>query len=130
MIKVIHFHRKPRKDFHSIENIYREIRTELKDKILFKVVQMPFYCSSHLGKVLNMIYAAFFRADVLHITGGIHYIAALLPKRKTIISVHSVEGGRPRMKGLKKNFSGNHILPFLTIGAQNGSRYPTIPATN
>ncbi len=101
-MKIIHLHRRPQEGYHSIENIYEAVRKELSSEVAIETVVMPFYCSSHLGKILNMIYVFFLRADVFHVTGDIHYVAMFLPKRKTIISCHSVEGGRPEYEGRAK----------------------------
>ncbi|MEM9885721.1 MAG: glycosyltransferase family 1 protein [Bacteroidota bacterium] len=101
-MKIIHFHRNPQTGFHSIENMYAEIRKILRAQgVQIRKVQLPFTCKSHLGKLLNTIYTFFFRADVYHMTGDAHYIAMVLPRNKTLISAHSVEGGRKELVGWK-----------------------------
>ncbi len=101
-MKVVHLHRKPQEGYHSIENIYAAIREELKNEVNIHKIEMPFYCKTQIGKIMNMIYVLFLKGDVFHITGDIHYVSFFLPKGKTIISAHSVEGGRPKYSGWRK----------------------------
>jgi glycosyltransferase involved in cell wall biosynthesis len=42
------------------------------------------------NRVFNTIDSAFHQADVNHITGDVHYIAALMKKRKTILTIHDM----------------------------------------
>lgn len=107
-MKIIHIHRKPRPGFHSIENIYAYVRKEINnidDKATLEVLHLPYTCDKHWNKLLNIFYVLWFslknKIDIYHITGDAHYVALGLIGRKTVISVHSVLGGRPKMYGAK-----------------------------
>ncbi|MEM0994743.1 MAG: glycosyltransferase [Bacteroidota bacterium] len=123
-MKIIHFHRNPQVGFHSIENMYASIRTVLVQQgVSIRKVRLPFTCKSHLGKLLNILYTCFFRADVYHMTGDAHYIAMVLPKQKTIISAHSVEGGRKELVGLKGKL---YKYLYFTIPNRHASYWTTV----
>ncbi len=102
-MKVIHLHRKPREGFFSIENIFEGVRREIRrtKNLEIKKIELPFTCKTHLGKLCNMFFVLFIKADVFHITGDAHYVSAFLPKNKTIITAHDVEGIRGKASGVK-----------------------------
>jgi glycosyltransferase involved in cell wall biosynthesis len=69
----------------------------------YDVIQivMPFESKGVLPRLLNALYCFFRQGDLNHITGDIHYVAILLSRQKTILTVHDC-GALLETKGLKK----------------------------
>lgn len=91
MIKTVFYFRKPFPGYHSIEELFGNIIRHLPADIA-PVQHMARYFSSGVFKrIFNIIEAKHFQKDVNHITGDIHYIALLLRKHKTILTIHDLE---------------------------------------
>lgn len=88
-------------EYVSIEKVFRQIEKHIsKEKFDCSFRQMP-YGNSLTAIIKNLL---FFRpppADVYHITGHIHYMALVLPKRKTILTIHDL-GFMNTRKGLRR----------------------------
>lgn len=87
MIKVTHFNRK-HKDIGSIENLFRTVRKFMLSDIEISLY-IPKYRSQGLyNRLFITIQAYFNQADVNHILGDIHFVALLMQKNKTILTIH------------------------------------------
>ena len=88
MIKVVFFQRKRYSTGNfSLEFIFEDVRARLSSKILAITKISSFTSTGFFPRLFNIIEAPFFQADINHITGDIHYIAFLLKKRKTILTI-------------------------------------------
>ncbi len=88
-VRVTYYHRKPTKDVtFGIEEIFEAVRARLPKDIESTVAVAPFMSVGLLRRMFNVVEAVFRQGDVNHITGDIHYVAFLLRKRKTILTVH------------------------------------------
>lgn len=72
---------------YSLEFIFEDVRYRLLDTILPKIAISSFYSKGLFKRVYNILEAPFRHGDVNHITGDIHYIALLLQKEKSILSI-------------------------------------------
>ncbi len=100
--KIVYFNRKPRElGNFSIESYFQLIQAELSHE--FEVINkvMPYESSGLFKRLANAIYCLFKQGDVNHITGDIHYVAAFLKKRKTILTIHDC-GMLHQTTGLKQ----------------------------
>jgi glycosyltransferase involved in cell wall biosynthesis len=61
----------------------------------------PEFSNGFLNRYHNICWASRLEADVLHITGDIHYVALRQDKRKTILTIHDLEMLN-RFKGFKR----------------------------
>ena len=52
---------------------------------------MRYQSSGCIRRILNTLTSPFYQGDVNHITGDIHYVALLLCRRKTILTIHDLE---------------------------------------
>lgn len=87
-MKVVHFHRRRRPTGnYSIEGFYANVRNELKEKINFEYVELPFYSNGIFRRLFNCIYAAFKQGDVNHVTGDVNYLNLFFNKNKTIVTI-------------------------------------------
>lgn len=87
--KVVYIERKPSESV-SLEKVFRQIAKSLsttKFEIAFE--QLPYF-SRVSGIIKNFIYFQKPSADIYHITGDIHYIALLLPREKTVLTIHDL----------------------------------------
>jgi glycosyltransferase involved in cell wall biosynthesis len=91
MIKTAFFFRKPFPGYHSMEELFDNIIKHLPGDIEPQRHESRFLSSGLLKRIYNMLNAHFHQAEVNHITGDIHYIAAFLKKRKTILTIHDLE---------------------------------------
>lgn len=85
----------------SIEKVFRQVEKSLsKTKYETTFQQLPFF-SRLSGIIKNFIFFKKQTADIYHITGDIHYIALLLPREKTVLTIHDL-GFLHRRKGLRR----------------------------
>ena len=88
-------------DSVSIEKVFAQIAKNLsKEKFEHAFEKLP-YDNSLYGLIKNLLFYRKAEADVYHITGQVHYLALLLPKRNTVLTIH--DAGILRMrKGLRR----------------------------
>lgn len=113
-IRVTFFHRKPRAlGNFSIELYFQQIRKYLPKSIEPIYVEMPFYSNGIFKRFCNMLFCFFKQGDINHITGDILYVAILLNKHKTILTIHdcvSLQGKKGISLFINKLFW--YILPI------------------
>lgn len=100
-IQVTHYHRKPYGFYFSVERAFVAIRAALPENIDCRPVVCRFISRGVLRRLWNVVEAAFHQGQVNHITGDIHYLAAFLCKRRTILTILDCAGLR-RMRGLRR----------------------------
>ena len=100
-IRVAFFHRKPRAlGNFSIETYFQQIREYLPQPFQPVYVEMPFESNGLWRRLANAIYCFFKQEDINHITGDIHYVAAFLRTKKTILTIHDC-GSLHETSGIK-----------------------------
>lgn len=80
--------RKPQPGFHSFERLFRDIRAALPTDVEVQVVHSWFHSRGLFRRALNCLQAFFIRADVVHVTGDIHYLVPALVGRRVVLTVH------------------------------------------
>jgi glycosyltransferase involved in cell wall biosynthesis len=101
-IEVVHIHRKPFAGQYSIEVLFGSIRRELRHfGLKVRSVMVPHFSKGVFRRISNAWHISKVRADVYHITGDIHYVALLLPREKTILTIHDC-ASLERLNGLKR----------------------------
>ncbi|TDH21428.1 glycosyltransferase family 1 protein [Segetibacter sp. 3557_3] len=88
-IKVVYYYQKPRtlKNF-SIEAYFKRVQHNMPHFIHDEAAVCGRVSNGLWPRIYNTLEAAFRQGDVNHITGDVHYIALLLKKRKTILTIH------------------------------------------
>lgn len=90
---------------HSIEELFETIISALPDRVSPSRYVMKHNSTGLLNRIYNTVDAAFHQGEVNHITGDVHYIAILMKKRKTILTIHDLRilssGGGLRKAVLK-----------------------------
>lgn len=84
---VTHFQRKPGRGHFSVERIFDEVRRHLPPHIRCRHAVSRFESKGLFPRIYNILEAPFRGADVNHITGDVHYLAVLLPKRRTVLTI-------------------------------------------
>lgn len=87
-LTVHHFQRQPRKAANfSLEFIFQDVRERLKNRVNFKVVIVPFLSNGVAKRIKNVLYARRNIGPINHITGDVHYLAAVMPKERTVLTI-------------------------------------------
>lgn len=98
-------------EFVSIEKVFRQIAANLsKEKYEFSFCQMPF--GNGIKDIFkNLLFFRKSKADIFHITGHIHYISLVLPRNRTVLTIHDL-GFLHTRKGLRRFFLKKLFLDF------------------
>ena len=100
-MRVTFFQRCPQGANFSIERLFADVRRGLPENIDAKVAVCRFASRGILRRVYNVIEAAFRQGDVNHITGDVHFLAFLLRKRRTLLTIHDLVSVH-RLRGLRR----------------------------
>ncbi|MGC9337945.1 MAG: glycosyltransferase, partial [Candidatus Cloacimonadia bacterium] len=100
-MKVTYYQRKPLGNQYSIERVFEAVREALPEEVTYKVFLCPFQSKGIIRRMLNCLAAIFFQGDINHITGDVHYLALLLSKKKTVLTIHDCRSLN-RLKGLRR----------------------------
>lgn len=76
--------------FVSIEKIFRQIERNLKPEKFTTAFQQVPYSNDVLSVVKNLLFFRADDADIYHLTGHVHYITLLLPKKRTVLTIHDL----------------------------------------
>jgi glycosyltransferase involved in cell wall biosynthesis len=89
MITVAWIFRKPLSFYFSIEKVFALVEKKLKPEVInIKRVYMPRHRITPATFLHNFKTTRNVTADIYHVTGDVHYIVLVLPRRKTILTIH------------------------------------------
>jgi len=100
-LAITHYYRKEPGSYSSFERIFTEIRRGLPARFRCRIAVSPFVSRGFWKRLANILAAPFSQGDVNHIVGDNEYIALLLRKRRTIITIHDCVV-LERLTGLKQ----------------------------
>jgi glycosyltransferase involved in cell wall biosynthesis len=87
-IKVVFFQRKPRKSGNfSLEFIFNDMRERLARKIESTVAVSRFESAGIFKRLFNIVEASFRQGAVNHVTGDVNFLAILLNRKRTILTI-------------------------------------------
>ena len=86
---------------YSIERLFENLSPALAELFRVRVVHVPCRSRGAIRCIRNLIFTARLRADVIHVTGDIHYCALALPRRRCVLTVHDLCSLR-RLTGLRR----------------------------
>lgn len=92
---------------YSIERLFDNLSLVLSERFRIRVVRVPCQSRGAIRCIRNLIFTARLRADVIHVTGDIHYCALAVPRRRCVLTVHDLCSLR-RLTGLRR-----HVLSVL-----------------
>lgn len=86
-LRVTYYHRRPEGTNFSIERLFADIRQALPNGLTAKVAVSRFPSRGFFRRFYNIFEAAFRQNAVNHITGDVHFLAFLLRKRNTLLTI-------------------------------------------
>jgi len=85
---VVFLSRRPHEGQRSIERVFSQVRKCLPPDVRHRLAVCRFTSHGVLPRVCNMVEAMARQGDVNHITGDVHYLALLLRKGRTLLTIH------------------------------------------
>lgn len=89
-MRVVHFERNRLPGMYSIERLFGEIRRDLPSAVDITTVKCPTPAHTRWWLPIGLVRARLHKGGVNHILGDIHYVALVLPGRRTIMTIHDV----------------------------------------
>lgn len=89
-MKVVYFHRKNPNKYISIEAYFENVRKHLSKEVEAVVAESRYYSNGFFKRAYNIVEAMFRQGDVNHITGDVHFLALLLKKKRTVLTIHDL----------------------------------------
>ena len=90
VMKVTLYQRRPQGANFSIERLFADVRHSFPNDINVTVAVSRFASRGFFRRIYNMIEAAFRQGDINHITGDVHFLAFLLHKKRTLLTIHDL----------------------------------------
>jgi glycosyltransferase involved in cell wall biosynthesis len=87
--------------YHSIERLFGTLAPRLAGNFEVRLVRMPCQSRGILRCARNLIFTARQRADIIHVTGDIHYCAMAIRRAKCVLTIHDL-CSLNRLKGARK----------------------------
>jgi glycosyltransferase involved in cell wall biosynthesis len=100
-LNVTYFHRKPGPGRFSIERIFDDVLRHLPAVCVARRAVSRFESRGVWRRAWNILEAPLRGGDVNHVTGDVHYLTYLLPKRRTLLTVHDC-GSLVRLVGWRR----------------------------
>lgn len=97
-MKVVIIHRQRRLGVYSIEELFHTVAGELRKHV--EVIE--YETGSRWRILLDVWRLRRLKADIYHVTGDIHYLVLLLPRRRTVLTVHDLNHLLHELTGLKR----------------------------
>ena len=90
-MKVVYINRKVISVSKSIELYFRQVTQHLPDEIKYENFYAKFNNQGIIKRLLNVLCVLWCpKGDIYHVTGDANYLAILLPKKKTVLTVHDI----------------------------------------
>lgn len=90
-INVVYFFRKPFTDYFSIEELFGFIQKGLPENIEFSNYYLKRASKGFKNRFLSCFEVIGNQGQINHITGDVHFIAFLMKKRRTVLTIHDLE---------------------------------------
>ena len=100
-MKITYYERHGNLDTYSIERLFRDIRSALPRSVNYRVATCRFESRGFWRRLYNTVEAIFKQGEINHITGDVHYLAYLLRKKKTLLTIHDCSS-LERLRGVRK----------------------------
>ncbi len=90
-INVVYFFRKPFTDYFSIEELFGFIQSGLPERVQYSNYYLSRASKGFVDRLKSCFEVVPQQGEINHITGDVHFIALLMQKRKTILTIHDLE---------------------------------------
>lgn len=101
MLDVVQFQRRPGAGMFSVERLFDDVRSKMPPDIRITVRINRFISRGVVGRISDALVAWRNRGTVNHILGDVHYLAWLLPRKRTVLTILDC-GSLERMRGLRR----------------------------
>lgn len=98
----------------SIEKVFQQVAKSLPSENFVSSFRQLKYPNGALGTLKNLLSFKKPAADIYHITGHVHYMGLLLPKKNTVLTIHDV--GILHLRSGLKRFILKKLLLDLPVG--------------
>lgn len=100
----IHLQRRPTAAQFSVEGYFQRVRDHLQHHHpnLLQLQVLPRFSRGLKNRLLNLLFTSRFRGDLCHVTGDVHYVACVLRRRQTVLTVLDCEILH-RLKGWRRS---------------------------
>jgi glycosyltransferase involved in cell wall biosynthesis len=106
-MKIVYIFREKRDTPPSIENVFHN----LGDSMLERGHIVEYYTLPNKNRLIQTLNVLKFKkdskADIFHVTGDIHWVSLLLPRKKTLLTIHDFSSFD------NNNFSKNELVKFI-----------------
>jgi len=89
-LRVLFVCRKPLAGQFSIERVFTDVADAMPRDIDARLVELPHESRGLVRRVRNLVFTARLRADVIHITGDVHYCALSVRRGRCVLTVHDL----------------------------------------
>ena len=86
-MRVVHFQRRFQPGYYSLERLFHDVRQAMPDGVACTLHVCPFVSRGFWKRLGNILDAPFHQGDANHITGDVHYLAFLLRKKRTLLTI-------------------------------------------
>ena len=86
-MKVTYLFRSKNQHLYSVERVFSSIIPLISRRVSVEEEYMPRYTTKLSAILQNLFVAKKVRADIIHITGDVYYLALVTPKNRTIVTV-------------------------------------------
>jgi len=100
-IDVVYFFRKPFTDYFSIEELFGFIQKGLPQNVNYSNYYLKRESKGLKNRILSCFEVIGKQGQINHITGDVHFIAFLMKKKRTILTIHDLEVLK-RLSGLAR----------------------------
>lgn len=91
MPSILHIQRKPLSTQFSVEGYFERVREKWPGDRPPKLFVVPCFSRGIFPRLRNILAVWRQTADIYHVTGDIHYVACLLPRNRTVLTIHDCQ---------------------------------------
>ena len=100
-MKVLFIFRKLNVKFQSIEELFKQIIVSLSEKVHCEAYSVNYYSIGLKNRIRILLDVRKLSSSIFHITGDIHFIALILPRKRTLLTIHDL-GTHDKLRGIAK----------------------------
>ena len=87
-LRVVHFQRRPKADYYSMERLFADVRRASPPDVAIEARESRYESTGLWRRLHAVLEAARHQGDVNHVTGDVHFLACLMQRRRTVLTVH------------------------------------------
>lgn len=100
-VRVILLTKRSSPGLYSLDRVVDVFHGALPDDIDARIVELPRESRGIIPRLVNVIFTARLRADVIHVTGDVHYCALAIRRRRCVLTIHDLVSIH-RLRGIRR----------------------------